>query len=229
MATRYIVHANDPATNQRTTKVFEATSAGDAEHMAQRLGLSVLAVEVDMGSAPSVIPSPSIPPVSSRQLGPESQVWVGTPSHWVNAKWYALCGLLIVAAIVLSILFPPFGYASLILLLIVPFTLWKYILVRSTRYTLTSQRLRRESGVLAKQLDEVELYRVKDTQLNQTLVDRVLGIGSVLVLSSDETMPHLNLAKVPDPANFREKLRAAVEQVRLARGVREIDISETKL
>lgn len=229
MPTRYIVHADDPTSNQRTTKVFEAASAGDAEKMAQRLGLSVLAVEVDMGANPGVVPSPLIPPVSSRQLGPESQVWTGTPSHWVNAKWYTSCALAVPAAAVLSLMFPPFGYASLILLLIVPVTLWKYLIVRSTRYTLTSQRLRRESGVLAKQLDEVELYRVKDTQLNQTLVDRMLSIGSVLVLSSDETMPHLHLAKIPDPANFREKLRAAVEQVRLARGVRELDISETKL
>lgn len=229
MPTRYIVHATDPTTNQRTTKVFEAENAGDAEKMGQRLGLTVLAVEVDPAGLGATIPTPSIPPVSTRQLGPESQVWVGTPSHWVNTKWYALCALLVLASIVLGILLPPFWYLWLILLLIVPIAFWKFLVIRSTKYTLTTQRLRLESGVLAKQLDEVELYRVKDTQLNQTIVDRTLGIGSVLVLSSDETMPHINLAKVPDPVNLREKLRAAVEQVRLARGVREIDIAETKL
>ena len=228
MPTRYIVHATDPTTNQRTSKVFEAENAGDAEKMGQRLGLTVLAVEVDPASLGTTIPTPSIPPVSTRQLGPESQVWSGTPSQWVNFWWYAAC-ILVIPAIVLSWLFPPFGFASLIFLLSIPVALWKWILIRSTKYTLTTQRLRLESGVLAKQLDEVELYRVKDTQLNQTIVDRTLGIGSVLVLSSDETMPHINLAKVPDPVNLREKLRAAVEQVRLARGVREIDIAETKL
>ncbi|MBL8154028.1 MAG: GAF domain-containing protein, partial [Anaerolineae bacterium] len=52
--------------------------------------------------------------------------------------------------------------------------------------------------------------------LHQTVVDRALGIGSVLILSSDETMPQINLAKVPDPVNLREKLRAAVEQAAVA-------------
>lgn len=228
MPTRYIVHATDPTTNQRTTKVFEAENAGDAEKMGQRLGLSVLAVEVDPASLGATMPTPSIPPVSSRQLGPESHVWVGTPSPWVNFWWYSSC-LLVIPAIVLSLMFPPAGYASLILVLTIPVALWKWIVNRSMKYTLTTQRLRLESGVLTKSLDEVELYRVKDTQLHQTVVDRMLGIGSVLVLSSDETMPHINLAKVPDPVGLREKLRAAVEQVRLARGVREIDIAETKL
>ncbi len=228
MPTRYIVHANDPTTNQRTTKVFEAENAGDAEKMGQRLGLSVLAVEVDPAGLGATIPTPSIPPVSTRQLGPESQVWVGTPSQWVNTKWYAAC-ILVIPAIVLSVLFPPFGFAALILLLTIPVAAWKWLVIRSTKYSLSTQRLRLESGVLTKSLDEVELYRVKDTQLHQTVVDRALGIGSVLILSSDETMPHINLAKVPDPVNLREKLRAVVEQVRLARGVREIDITENRI
>ncbi|MBL8759801.1 MAG: PH domain-containing protein [Phycisphaerae bacterium] len=228
MPTRYIVHANDPTTNQRTTKVFEAENAGDAEKMGQRLGLSVLAVEVDPAGLGATIPTPSIPPVSTRQLGPESQVWVGTPSQWVNTKWYAAC-ILVIPAIVLSVLFPPFGFASLILLLTIPVAAWKWLVIRTTKYSLSTQRLRLESGVLTKSLDEVELYRVKDTQLHQTVVDRALGIGSVLILSSDETMPQINLAKVPDPVNLREKLRAAVEQVRLARGVREIDITENRI
>jgi hypothetical protein len=52
-----------------------------------------------------------------------------------------------------------------------------WYLVASTRYRLTTQRLFAETGLIAKNLEEVELFRVKDVTLRQGVLDRLLGVG----------------------------------------------------
>lgn len=190
-------------------KVIEAGTAAEAEQVARKLGVSVTGSEVDPSSV-SAGPRGDENGVGggamadddrvSRRLGPEVELWSGTPSQWVNFWWWA--GIITI-----------------------PYALWKYLEVKYTKFTLTSQRLRVERGVLSKSVDEVELYRIKDTQLNQTLADRVLNIGTVEVLSSDETNSKLLLPKIPNPREVREQLRLSVEKVRLSRGVREVDVA----
>ena len=74
-----------------------------------------------------------------------------------------------------------------------------WYLVASTRYRLTSQRLFAQTGLIAKNLEEVELFRVKDVTLSQGVLDRLLGVGTVTVLSTDDTAPKLELAGIRDP------------------------------
>ena len=68
-------------------------------------------------------------------------------------------------------------YLSCVLLLPLPLALWRYVQVRSTRYTLTSERLICQQGVLHCTSDEVELYRVKDYTVTASLLNRWLGLS----------------------------------------------------
>src|SRR5262245_39983518 len=155
MPSRYIVHGTDQAA-KTVQKVIEADTAAEAQRMAERLGVSVLGVEVDPGAAPGQPlggdTARDFPDDvrAARRLGPETTLWSGTPSQWVNFWWFVLC----------------------VLVVPIPWAIWKYMLVKTAKYTLTTQRLRFERGILTKTLDEVELYRVKDTQLHQSLLDR---------------------------------------------------------
>jgi formylmethanofuran:tetrahydromethanopterin formyltransferase len=79
---------------------------------------------------------------------------------------------------------------------------------------------------LNRSLDELELYRVKDSQLSSTLIERLVGLGTVTMLTSDISTPSVVLTHIKDAQAFREHLRAAVESVRRVRGVREIDVGE---
>lgn len=205
MPTRYIVHGTDAA-NRPVQKILEAETAAQAEQLAGRLGVRVIGVEVDPSSAPA--DAGGAPPViegprGSRSLGPEVTVWSGTPSQWVNFWWFVSC----------------------LLIIPIPYVIWKYLDVKNQRMTLTTQRLRIEEGVLSKRVDEVELYRVKDTQLKQTLIDRILGLGTVEIASSDETNPVLHIKSIRNAREMREQLRQCVEKLRLARGVRELDFA----
>ena len=92
--------------------------------------------------------------------------------------------------------------------------------VASTRYRLTTQRLFAQTGLIAKNLEEVELFRVKDVTLRQGVLDRLLGVGTVMVLSTDDTAPELDLAGIRDPLAAKEALRTAFRAARQREGLR---------
>ena len=95
-----------------------------------------------------------------------------------------------------------------------------WYLVASTRYRLTTQRLFVQRGLIAKKLEEVELFRVKDVTLSQGVLQRMLGVGNVVVLSSDDTTPRLELAGICDPVAVKEQLRGAFRTARQREGLR---------
>ena len=95
-----------------------------------------------------------------------------------------------------------------------------WYLVASTRYRLTSQRLFAQTGLIAKNVEEVELFRVKDVTLSQGVLDRLLGVGTVTVLSTDDTAPELDLAGIRDPLAAKEALRTAFRAARQREGLR---------
>ena len=95
-----------------------------------------------------------------------------------------------------------------------------WYLVASTRYRLTSQRLFAQTGLIAKNLEEVELFRVKDVTLSQGVLDRLLGVGTVTVLSTDDTAPRLELRGVLRPMEVKEQIRTAFRAARQREGLR---------
>ena len=49
----------------------------------------------------------------------------------------------------------------------------------STKYTITTQRLRIERGILAKHVQQTRIERVQNVNTNQTVVSRILRVGTV--------------------------------------------------
>jgi len=49
----------------------------------------------------------------------------------------------------------------------------------STRYTITNQRLRIERGLLSKHVQQTRIERVQNVNTSQTLVSRILRVGTV--------------------------------------------------
>ncbi len=95
-----------------------------------------------------------------------------------------------------------------------------WYLVASKRYRLTTQRLFVQTGLVAKHLEEVELFRVKDVTLSQGFFQRLLGVGTVVVLSTDDTAPRLELAGLREPLAVKETLRSAFRAARQREGMR---------
>ena len=89
-----------------------------------------------------------------------------------------------------------------------------------TRYSLSDDRLFISVGFLSIKDDEILLYRVRDIDTSRTLWQRLFGVGTVKVMSSDKTMPVLELKNIKDPMMVKELIHGAVEEMKLKRRVR---------
>ena len=89
-----------------------------------------------------------------------------------------------------------------------------------TRYRLSEDRLFVSEGFLNIRDDEILLYRVRDIDTRRSLWQRLFGVGTVTVISSDKTMPNLVLKNVKDPIFVKELIHNQVEEMKLRRRVR---------
>ena len=96
-----------------------------------------------------------------------------------------------------------------------------------TRYQLSEDRLFISEGFLNIKDDEVLLYRVRDIDTRRSLWQRIFGVGTVTVISSDKTMPTLVLKNVKDPLMVKELIHNQVEEMKIQRRVRFGEIMTT--
>lgn len=93
-----------------------------------------------------------------------------------------------------------------------------------TRYFLSEDRLFCEKGLLNLKADEVLLYRVQDLELTMTLGQRIFGVGTVCVHSSDKSIPHLDLKNVKHPREVKELIHRSVEEAKDRRRMRATEV-----
>ena len=96
-----------------------------------------------------------------------------------------------------------------------------------TRYQLSEDRLFVSEGFLNIKDDEVLLYRVRDIDTRRSLWQRLFGVGTVTVMSSDKTMPTLVLKNIRDPLFVKELIHKQVEEMKIQRRVRFGEIMTT--
>ena len=89
-----------------------------------------------------------------------------------------------------------------------------------TRYSMSEDRLFVSEGFLNIKDDEILLYRVRDIDTKRSLWQRMFGVGTVTVLSSDKSMPALELKNIKDPITVKEMIHAQVEEMKIRRKVR---------
>ncbi|MCB0078367.1 MAG: PH domain-containing protein [Anaerolineales bacterium] len=89
----------------------------------------------------------------------------------------------------------------------------------ATQYTLTNERIRVRNGLVSKAREDVELVRVQDVDFTQTIRERVLNVGDILISSHDPTSPTLILNDVANPEDVHELVRRAVLEARKRHGL----------
>ena len=75
-------------------------------------------------------------------------------------------------------------------------------------------------GLLNLKDDEVLLYRVRDIDTKRTLWQRLFGVGTVTVMSSDKSMPNMVLKNIKNPMAVKELIHEQVEDMKIRRRVR---------
>ena len=158
----------------------------------------------------------------------ETTFWKGSPSQWLNIGHFGAALLLATGIIiggVLSAVLLPFALIALIIPLI--WIVWRYLVVRTQVFEMTNERLRVSKGIINQEIDEVELYRVKDILVVRKWWMRMTGLGTIHLETSDRSMPLIDIHAIKDSLELRESLRKKVEAMRDKKRVREMDFDET--
>jgi uncharacterized membrane protein YdbT with pleckstrin-like domain len=135
-------------------------------------------------------------------MSTEQIAWEGTPSQIINFKAFLWC----------------------ILIIPIPYAIWRWLDTRSQKYQLTSQRLKFSRGIFSRLTDEIELYRVKDIQLLEPFLLRIWGCGNIILVTSDRSAPNFVMPVIKNATAVREQIREFVETSRMKRNVREVDM-----
>ena len=97
---------------------------------------------------------------------------------------------------------------------------WLGLPLTFTAYSLTANKLFVNTGFLNLREEEVRLYRIKDISLTRSLADRLFGVGTLLVQSSDATIPVVEIKHVKNPQKVKDVLSQCVEDCRRRNGIR---------
>jgi len=158
-----------------------------------------------------------------RSMTDENSLWKGSSSQWLNLGPFTAALLAAAGIAVGGVFFPP-AWAALALPAI--YLLWRYLVVRTQVFELTSERLRVTRGVINQKIDEIELYRVKDSMIVRPWWMRLTGLASIVIETSDRSMPDLEIPAIHGGAEVRETLRQQVELQRDRKRVRETDFDD---
>jgi membrane protein YdbS with pleckstrin-like domain len=135
----------------------------------------------------------------------ENIIWMGRSTQLIHLIAYIFCIL--------------FGFLIIPLLI----ALYLYLQTKRTIYVITNERIRVYSGILIRRIDDVELYRVKDTIFLQPILLGFFGYSNIQLITSDSTWGNSVIQGITNGRLLREKIRNIVEKAREKKGVREVD------
>ncbi len=161
---------------------------------------------------------PPLGPTGPLPMSEEKTLFQGSSAQILNAGAFLLCGLAAVVIVAAALYWT--GWVLLALLAPAGYALWRWLLLRSCQYEVTTERVRVSTGILTRRTDELELYRVEDMTVVEPLVLRLLGLGNLELVTNDSSNPKLFLPAIRGVKQLREDLRQAVEDCRTRKRVR---------
>jgi membrane protein YdbS with pleckstrin-like domain len=138
-------------------------------------------------------------------MSTEKEIWQGSPSQWENAQSIAICILLCWLIVPLFVI------------------IYKHIYTKRHKFRITNQRIVEEFGVFHTTINETELQRVKDIRYEQTFFQKLFGLSTITLITSDVSNVITIINYVKNGRQLREEIRNAVEERRKEIGVRELD------
>jgi membrane protein YdbS with pleckstrin-like domain len=92
--------------------------------------------------------------------------------------------------------------------------LYSYLRFVNEKYKITLQRVETEKGIIARDVDSLELWRVLDVDYKQGVMERILGIATITLTGTDQSDPVMKLRGLPNHRQLFERLRDAVQAAR---------------
>jgi uncharacterized membrane protein YdbT with pleckstrin-like domain len=129
-----------------------------------------------------------------------------SPSQLLNFR-SILVSLFAMAIIITAAILTQQSWVYYLLALPLLYAFWKWLEIRSTRLKLTDQRLIIRQGVFSKRTNETELYRVRDSMIEEPFFYRLFGCGNLVLYTTDEAEGTVKLTAYKKPHQLKDLVR----------------------
>ena len=182
---------------------------------------------LDAAAPPSKTPTENFKAVQAAaraNTDEERPLWRGGFSWKAMLGYWSLAVLATIAAIVGAVLgmaIPAVPIAAGVIVLVVWLFVFGYFLYQriSLEYELTNQRLVHHYGILTRVTNRIEVIDIDDIKFTQNILERMLGVGTIQILSSDVSDPKLVIRGIDDVKNVFGLMDDARRDERRKRGM----------
>lgn len=133
------------------------------------------------------------------KLAPQAASWSGTTD-----KITGLLGMGIIVAVI--------GWMT-----------YQIAVLKSIYYEISTDRIEFSRGVFSRKIDNLDMFRITDLKLHRSLLDCLTGVGSVTLITKDETDPFFDFEKVADPKELYDVIKVASLKADHKQGVVHLD------
>lgn len=153
----------------------------------------------------------------ARLLGPGEEVVVYARPHWKYLARPVAASVIVLAGAVAALVYDVPRWSELALAaLLVACLLWlagRYLQWATTSFVVTTDRLVMRRGVLRRTTRDILLDRLTDISCKQSLLDRVLRCGDVMIESPGRDSPEV-FPDLPRPSSIQSEIYKAIKQHR---------------
>jgi uncharacterized membrane protein YdbT with pleckstrin-like domain len=99
------------------------------------------------------------------------------------------------------------GIGLIILVLLI--LLVKMFRLKMTRYVVSPDRIEWSRGILDRRVDNLDMFRVIDLKMRRSLLDCIVGVGTVGLITTDKTDPEFYFEKTHDSRRLYDIIKKA--------------------
>jgi hypothetical protein len=97
------------------------------------------------------------------------------------------------------------GLATIVVLILVI----KIVKLKMTYYEVTAERIEWGRGIFDRRVDNLDMFRVIDLKMRRTILDVILGIGTVALITTDKTDPEFVFEKIRRSRDLYDVIKKA--------------------
>jgi len=101
--------------------------------------------------------------------------------------------------------------------------IFKWLDFKNKVFRITNDRIEYEHGIVAKSVQNMDLWRIQDIALNVNFLQRMFGAGRIIILSSDKDTPVITVGPIYNARQLYDKLKKAQLEADRRRGVVHIE------
>ena len=152
----------------------------------------------------------------------EEDLWSGTYSPKAMVGLFIAAGVLTILGAVLAALAGPIGWlawaigAAIVWIGLALLCLYRRMTVH---YRLSTYRFFHDNGLLNRVGNRIEVIDIDDVTLEQGFIERLFGVGTIRIASSDRTHPELALPGIDDARRVADLIDGTRRAERNRRGL----------